>query len=477
MKKILTILAFVALTSPSLMLAQEGVVPDPQEELDGPGAFTTFVEPPEGTVSCFDYYEFNSVEIQISNDVESALPGVEQVFSVEMINQNPYPLVDGKLFVKIFRERDDNVDTQINGDNVIDSFVAVPEITLPVNGVATAQFAWTPSQYLPAGEYYVAGYFITADRFNMAGLSFTDDIIGGRGGFTMVSEEPAFYFNKDAVMIDENEHQFIAAAPMIASSTPVTVVVPIQNDSDESRTGMVTWNVFYWDAQREEQLVDTVEEAVTVPAGGSVDISYILTNNQHSVYLVEPTLSYNGEVVSQVGVRMVREGVDAPRINFPALTSFPLPSGEETTLFSCLHNGGTNALVPNTKLDLTLTDSAGNVVHSYSYEGDTTGDMMAVAESFAPELSYNVLNLTAALSHDGKVVDEVTVTYDCNEIDPESCLDISVTKGSSEGIDLLTFFDMWKWALLALLAILLLVFAVFRFLRGSELNDTNTFNQ
>lgn len=383
------------------------------------------VEQPVGTVSCFDYYTFNSVGIQISNEVESALPGVEQTFSVEMTNQNPYPLVDGKLYVKVFREREDNVDTQINGDHVVDSFVVFEDVTLPAEGVVNAAFNWTPSQYLPAGNYYMATYFITSDRFNLSGLSFTDDIIGGRGDFKVVTDNQGLYFDKDSVTINGDPHQFIAAVPQFPKYERLVVTAPVKNDTLEAMNVGVTWNIYYWDAQREEQLVETVEGAAFVPASGVTDVSYELKDYQHAVYLIEPVITYRNETVSKLNVRVARTGIDFPRINFPAVTSFPLKGGEESTLFSCLHNGGSNALVTDTVMTLELKDEVGNVIHTYTYEGGTTGDMMAIAESFTPEMDYNAVSLTATLSHQGGLVDTVTVAYDCEEIDPNSCVESS----------------------------------------------------
>lgn len=411
MKKITSTFIVALVLSTGLAFAQEE-----------PSLFPITVEPPEGTVDCFDYYTFNSVDTQISNEVESALPGVEQSFSVEMTNQNPYPLVDGKLYVKVFRERDDNIDTQINGDHIIDSFVALEDVTLPAMGVVNAAFTWTPSQYLPAGNYYFATYFITSDRFNLSGLSFTDDIIGGSGDFMMVTDNKGLYFDKDAVTINGESHQFIAAVPQFPKYERLTVTAPIKNDTTEVMNVGVTWNIYYWDAQREEQLVETVEGAASVPAGGVTEVSYELKDYEHSVYLIEPIITYRNETVSKLNVRVARTGVDFPRINFPAVTSFPLKSGEENTLFSCLHNGGSNAMVLDTAITLELKDEAGSVIHTYTYEGGTTGDMMAVAESFTPEMDYNVVSLTATLSHQGEVVDTVTVTYDCEAIDPDSCV-------------------------------------------------------
>ena len=101
--------------------------------------------------------------------------------------------------------------------------------------------------------------------------------------------------------------------------------------------------------------------------------------------------------------------------------SFPLRSGVANTLFSCLHNIG-DSVVPDSRLELKLTDESGKVIHEYTYTGDVTSSMMGVAEAFTPNRSYNVVHLDARLYQGETPVDEAYLTYDCNEIDPATCL-------------------------------------------------------
>lgn len=440
----------------------------------GPGFRAPAVGAPSGTVNCFDYYKFNSVDIGIRNEFGVAQPGDEQEFVVTLTNNNPYPLIDGKLYIKVFRARADNIDTQINGDHIIDSFVALEDLNLKASSTSEHVFRWTPPRYLPSGEYYAAGYFITADRFNLAGLSFTDDIIGGMGDFVMEGGTAAFYLDKDNVTFDGAAYQFIGAPPRVNMGKPVKIEVPIKNETAEDGVGMVHWKVYYWDAQREEHLIETTSEAIMVPAGGSATLSYRLTDKQHAVYLVSPSLVYRGEIVSKLDIRFVRMGIDEPRINFPALTTFPLEAGKEATVFSCLHNSGTNPLVQGTALELVLTDTTGIEVHRVSYEGDTSGAMMAIAEGFTPDKNYNYLTLTATLTKDGQVADEVSVVYDCNEIDPDACLEIVEEEAEGDDGGSLLNFGKAIWIGLGIFSVLLIAGFVFYVVRRTlPLNNNN----
>lgn len=376
---------------------------------------------PDGTVECFDYYTFHSVAMQLFNPAQTALPGIPVTFDVSLTNENPYPLIDGALYVKIFRERADEADTIVNGSHIIDSFYALEGIVLDAAQTKNQSFTWTPPAGIPGGKYYAAGYFVTAERFNMSGLSFTDDVVGVTGDFELVSDAAPFYFDKDQVLVNGEPHRFIAAASQWPGRDRITVSVPIRNDSTEDRIAQVTWDVFSWDTLREEQLVTTEETAELVPAGGEVVIEYVLEDVDESVYLVRPSLIYQNEVISQQHIRFAREGVKKPRINFPGVLAYPLTVGAENTLFSCFHNAGTDSVVNDTSLVLKLTDENGATIHTYAYEGDTTGAMMAVADTFTPDRDYGTFTLTTTLSHDGAVVEEVAITYDCAAINEVYC--------------------------------------------------------
>jgi hypothetical protein len=119
-------------------------------------------------------------------------------------------------------------------------------------------------------------------------------------------------------------------------------------------------------------------------------------------------------------MRFVRDGFEESRINFPSITKYPLKANEENTIFSCLHS--TNLpIIANTELRLTLKDMEGRTVHTYTYAGDITGDMMGLKDSFVPSEDLSSFTLTATLLHNGKLIDEVTQTYDCEVIDSKNC--------------------------------------------------------
>jgi hypothetical protein len=103
-------------------------------------------------------------------------------------------------------------------------------------------------------------------------------------------------------------------------------------------------------------------------------------------------------------------------------------------MFSCIHGTNFNEpVIPGNILTLTLRDMDGSIIDSYQYQGDVTANMMGFAKSFVPEKTYTDFTLTTTLEHDGKVMEDVTQTYRCQDIDPNLCPQPVSAVSRSEG--------------------------------------------
>ncbi len=405
-----------------------------------------------GAISCFDHYEFGSVEVVLESAIETALPGVPVDFSVVVRNNNPYPIIDGSVIIKIFRENSD-IDVRLTqGNHTIDQFNALNGINLGAHEESTYTFTWVPPLEISGGRYYAATHFATAGRFNLSGLTFTDDIVGSTYMFRVVSDNTPIYFEKNSVQINDARYFFIGQ-PQAVPDTPTDIQVTLRNDSDIDRELNIVWFLYRWDALRAENLIEQIPQRVVAPAGGSVDVTYIARDIDYSAYLAVPVLyDASGNLLgSFLNIRFLRENVDVPRINFPTVLSYPIVAGEEVSLFACLHNAGLGDVVGDVALDLELVDSRNRTLHSYSYEGDITGAMLGFLDSFTPRRDYDSFTLIASVSADGELLDRVEIDYQCDELNPATqCQEEGDFAGG--GIVLTLFTG---------LSILLLIFFVF----------------
>ena len=373
-------------------------------------------------LNCFDYYTFGSVQADLVPQVAQTVPGALLTFTGEVKSTNPYPLLDGTLYVKIFH-RNEKTFAEGDGNEVVDQFVVKDNITLPPNGTLPVQYEWKVPVNAEGGEYYAAYFFTTAHRYNLMGLSFTDDVVGNQAPFTVTTPEDSSAvakLSKISTSLNGKDHHFAAFPLHFAAGDTVTVKTTITNPTKTAKTLPLQWNQYAWDAINKDNIRFTKTEVVTLKPNETKEVSYEIQAQRESVvYVVAVTQDL--EVKSILNVRYVRDGIEETRINFPGVTKFPLAKDSTETLFACAHSTN-QPVVPGNILTLTLKDRGGSTIHEYKYEGDIVGAMSGFGDIFTPTKNINYATLTATLERNGVIVEQVTQTYDCEVIDSGSCL-------------------------------------------------------
>ena len=374
------------------------------------------------TVNCFDYYHFGSVQVDVSPSLSSTVSGAPMHFVGKLKNANDYPLVDGQVYAKVFyKNQKDESSAHQNGFQLVDQFLVSDGIVLNAKQEKPIEFDWKVPAYTESGDYQVAMFFTSAKRFNLLGLSFTDDVTGNKAEFSVKGEAKTnvAHFDKNNVMLNATPFSFAAFPPHFAKYENVVAHTTLVNPNKSAATIEVSYDLYAWDAMRTENLKSSKKETVVVLPGESKILSY-------EAPVINATVSYlvvtakDKDTKSILDIRFVREGIDETRINFPGITRWPLKAGEENILFSCVHSTNSPVVEGNT-LTLTLKNSKGDIIHAYTYIGDITGSMMGVKDSFTPQKDTASFTLTATLKHGDMLVDEVTQKYDCSAIDPTLC--------------------------------------------------------
>ena len=420
---------------------------------------------PQTGVNCFDYYHFGSVQTDISSGSSNAVPGMTMQFSGMISNSNSYPIVDGTLYVKIMREKGFGKDA--NGPDIVDQFIAVNNIDIPANSSVKTAFSWKVPLYSLKGDYRVASYFVTDKKFNLLGLSFTDDVIGNTFDFMLGGQSSIVDFDKTAVKINGNPFFFAAFPPKISAGESANISAKVVNSTAKDETVSITWKLYDWDSIDPDNLKETISTSTLVRAHSSKNVFITIPDKEAPVYYLVGELSYK-DTKSILNIRFVRSGVDRLRLNFPSTMQFPVMAGTTSTIFSCLSNSGTSDIVPNGKLILELKDSAGKTINSYTYQGPVTGNMMAVKSDFVAKKDADNFILSASLWQAGKLVDEATVVYNCDSVDPSKCARNSALQGSG-GNNLMTII----YYLLGLILLALIAFGSFVLIHKKKMKANN----
>ena len=416
---------------------------------------------PEVVVDCFDYYTFGSINVNLNSRVAETPAGSNVSFFGEITNENSYPVVNGQLWVKMFRTIDGDEDLlKANGVPLSDFFLIEDNITLAANGSVPFTYDWSVPVYAEAGHYFAAYYFTTEHRYNLAGLTFTDDVTGNTTPFKVVSSNnyQPVEFDKNSVTLNNTEFNFATPPPHFLKTESVTLNTVLKNNTDQVRIIEIEWVSSRWDGLLKDNELNRQRIGYEVPPGG-IEVSYAVPPAYDSSVTFIQGILTDRDAKSIIHVRFVRDEIGEIRINYPSILSYPLIGGKENTVFSCVH--ATNLpIVEDNVLTLTLKDESGNTVHSYTYTGGITGSMMGVKDTFVPEMTLANFSLTATLEHAGEKVDEVTINYNCDDIDPSGC----VQSISSSDNDQFVYIVI---TILTLLTVLLIVFVLYKRKRTS----------
>jgi len=180
-----------------------------------------------------------------------------------------------------------------NGPYVVDQFTAKDNISIDANSTQQIDFTWTVPAYAVSGDYQVVTFFTSENKFNLLGLTFTDDIIGNVFDFKVTGEQKSLVeFDKNSVQMNKKPYLFAAFPPSISTAQDGVMTANLVNETNEPQSALVTWKTYWWDAQREENLLDTKKEVIQLKKGETKTLSYTVTDKTHSVYLVMAEVDY-----------------------------------------------------------------------------------------------------------------------------------------------------------------------------------------
>ncbi|MFA6354103.1 MAG: thrombospondin type-1 domain-containing protein [Candidatus Paceibacterota bacterium] len=426
------------------------------------------------SVDCFDFYKFGSVQINISPKITKSLSGTDMDFSIGVANENTYPIVDGSVYIKIFQKQKDLKLAQKNGDFLIDQFFVKEGMTLDTRQATSFDFSWKIPAWAPEGDYLAVAYFQSAKKFNLMGLTFTDDIKGNQVGFSIASDfKNSVAWDKNGVKINDKDYLFAAPIPRLGKDEKIKISAPLKNPTKQNQKAEISFDVYFWDGLLSSQRVETKQETVDLAPGETKTVTYELTDNKYPAYFLVAKSKWN-DFSSIINVRFAREGIDRPRINFPALTKFPLKKGETATIFSCIHDVGTAGVVSG-RLEIKLLDEKGAIIKNSTYSGDITDGMMGFKTDFTAQNDLDVATIKASLfDAQNLLVDEVEMKYNCQEIDPAKCSNkgtepVSSSSDSSSTKPIFGDSSYWIYGLIGIGAAIIIV--IFILIRKRKRND------
>ncbi len=410
---------FPTLVSATTTPAHKGPPSEPTRGYIAPGSS---IKPTGELKSCFDYYQFGSVQVSIDAQLLSVAAGAPMALTAKVKNTNAYPVVDTTVYVKIFHQQSADLTKNVNGPDVVDFFPIAQNITLQPGETKQVQVIWKVPGDMEPGLYRISTYAVQDDRFNFEGLTFTDDVTGGSYNFSIInSQTGAVRFDKTSGMLVGKQYRFAAYAPAVSQEIhDVPIRVTVANTLKTSYVGDVTWKTYVWDGLRPSTLLETSVQHISLSSNASTTVSHVVTDTHHTVYYTTAELTTSKGAKSIVGFRFVRFGGSyEARLSSVDVTGYPL--GGVNKAFVCFHSTG-YGVADDARVDVSVKALLPVIGDAFSflplghtsYSGSIPGNLVAITVPLTQR--SDSFEVVAKLYQHGKLVDQVTVPYTCEAL-------------------------------------------------------------
>jgi len=389
-------------------------------------------ELPGNASNCFDYFHFDSVWVDAPPAFALVNPGTILSFSGTVKNDNTYPVVDGSIYVRIFRRQTDEKKQMQNGDNAVDQFFLKDTFNLASKSSLPVNFIWKVPNAAVRGEYYASYYFISQKQFNILGFPFLENVSSGVFSFSVEgAQNTGVAFDKNTITLNGKPDVLIGLNPRFKKNETVTVNATIKNATDQNVSVPIQWKLSTNNGVSESDKISSTVETVSLAPGESKNVTYVVTDTAYPVYYLTAEADFR-DTKSFLNIRLVREGIDGIKIHFPAISSYPLRQGEKNVMFSCLFNSGADTGTKSTKLVLTILDPQGNTIEQHDYQTTMDRGTIGVKYDFTPKETLNTFTLNAKLyREDGSLSDSATMHYTCKDLQ-KNCTEPSAAIGGAD---------------------------------------------
>lgn len=415
--------------------------------------------------SCFDYYTFGSVDLNFTQDKSTYDLLFPMIINGRITNNNRFPITNLTVRARLVRDTP-NPEYLRSEIITVDDFIVAENITLDKNKSFDVLHTYSLPLNTPKGDYQIYFYAYNNDRFNQSGLSFTNDIVGSKISFKVSQNNPQHvYLDQTRISLNGKSHNVMAFMTQHDKDTSVEVSIPLVNPSQKTEDMTVEYVLYKWDSLRKENIVDTRTETVSVPANGEIFLKYNTSRDKISVYFLNIKANntkqkkdisvYNVE--TQSNIRFVINSNDFPRINAFGVDNYPIKANQETTLFTCYHNGSDQETLNPISIVTTLYDEKGKVISSTEYDGKLVPDISAIVKKFIPKKDiFNYRVVTEMKDDNGVLLDKIENEYNCKDIDPAQC---PLPKNY-----------VWVWIVVGLIAVLSFLIILFKTRKKNNMN-------
>jgi hypothetical protein len=457
-KQIIACIVSVAALAPvSFTLAQEPLqntaVGEPSQETT-PMPFAS-----EVAGLCGQYFEPTSLVVSTDETSEPATLGAIYNLAGVIENNNPVAVVGATLYAKIFKQEGDSQDV------VVDQLLVGDNLSFAANSKNPFTFTWSVPTTIEQGTYYIEYSLYGQNQKALAGDISTDGVTIGTSTFVAGGADAGAIasFSKVNTVINGRSFDF-SDTPIVGRNDEVTISTTIENQSATEKTVTLQWLQYADHSMQESNLRYTATEQVIIPAGEARDVTYTLVGQLESkVHLVAQLI--DGDSRRILNLPIVRgEGFEV-ETTFAGVSAFPAVANQPLSLIVCLRTPYAD-MTPNARVELTLRDQSGTVLSEYEQTSILVSEEIpGFVTEFIPASNLENFSLQVKLLLGDGVIEDYTLTYDCDSFAPEVCG--RVTEVAADSTPSTTSLP-WTYIVVGVAAVLLSILALLPIIRRKK---------
>jgi len=368
-------------------------------------------------VQCSQYYTFSELQANIQPNKTQYAPG-DAVFTSGFIqNAHPYPFTDVDVTARLFRKKANS--PQSEKYLLVDEWKMKEGIVLEANAKKRISGSWTLPLDANPGEYQVRLFITDHNRFSIGGRVYTDHAEIWNYDLSVEGKTAGSpYIDRTEMRINNTPYKTRGGFQRVSKNKPTDIVFPIKNPADRKDNVNISYTLYRWSDQREENQVASSSEIINLEPRQKRELAYTVPNPQESVYFLKIHVGEKDKTHSMAHIRFGTKDSNRPRVRMAGVTSMPVQG--EDSVFMCMHNTNTSN-VP-VQADITLTDTQKDTeLATTLVDGVLGGGLTGIASDINVDRAVSQATLNINLTSQGEQIDALTITYDCEQLPGVRC--------------------------------------------------------
>lgn len=390
-----------------------------------------------------DYWREDSVSLNVSSLAREAGAGTPLPLVIEVTNISGHPLVNGKVYLKILKQRKtpgigqnyfqvlpDSKTLSLGYENLADQFLVEEELNLQVNEKKNINYTYEIPAYLSGGDYRLGVYFISAGKFYLGGVPFVENYFGGYWDFNVRNNELSgeVAFSKESTKVNGKPYAFVGAVRKYAPDEEIKIEAQLLNRTSQQQTVNIFKEMFVFrqaDFSEQETMVLAPWETKTISWTVPRQTAYSMN---HAVLRADWKDTH-----SILNISFIRELPQAVTINNLGLEKFPFKAGEELDIRVKINQPSFSSdwpeffkqkdqAVGRYNLSVILKAGNGTLLAHYEYQGSQNISAGVYEGKWKADKSYNQVVLEGVVKNEnGEVLNNSVVRYDCEKFASQAC--------------------------------------------------------